>query len=250
MPYVLIPPRVRPISLPIIPTSTQPDSLPTHTTDSQNLTVRSTHITPYQSHPAVLSIPSKFNENAGSSTLWTVKYRPRTGFEVLGNEDTIVKLRKWLSTFELRRPRLAQHRADPSGNWSSEQSDEILHSTRPGRIALLKGPPGVGKTVSVYALADELGWEVFEWYPGRAIRGTNTIRTIMKGIGANQSLTSNARASGPRGSLILFDEVDILFTGEGLFWASIKKWIEECKRPVIMTCNGNCDYGCMSRHNS
>lgn len=39
-------------------------------------------------------------------------------------------------------------------------------------------------------------------------------------------------------SLILLEEVDILYKDDVNFWPTVVDIIRDCKRPVIMTCNG------------
>jgi len=42
----------------------------------------------------------------------------------------------------------------------------------------------------------------------------------------------------PRQSLVLLEEVDILFKDDTNFWPTIVNFLKDCKRPVIFTCNG------------
>ncbi|KAA1466373.1 hypothetical protein DENSPDRAFT_876464 [Dentipellis sp. KUC8613] len=199
---------------------------------------------------------------------------------------------------------------------------------------LLSGPPGCGKTAAVYACADELGWEVFEVYPGIGKRGSTSLDGLIGDVGRNhlvqrprtraednaspgstavppqplpsaiasffqggerseavssrrrlhrqgtqdepldvdedaapanivphsQASSDIADSTAPssqavirdeeaavkelqadttfRQSIILFEEVDILFREDAGFWPAVVKFIKECKRPVVMTCNG------------
>ena len=207
---------------------------------------------------------------------------------------------------------------------------------------LLTGPSGSGKTAAVYACAEELGWEVFEVYPGIGKRngasllslvgdvGKNHIvnhgsrpsartrekqnndaevlgqtsaeaqkggrktappvfasffnplpnlpkvpanssaselpeserilinveerePTCVTELGCNNSLSfrspgathpltpsekQETRNSGPRQSIILLEEVDILYGEDVNFWAAVVNLIKESRRPVVMTCNG------------
>lgn len=143
---------------------------------------------------------------------------------------------------------------------------------------LLTGPPGCGKTAAVYACAEELGWEVFEIYPGIGKRNGNSIEQLVGEMGKNHLV----RRAQPRGyedmgqngkqkyssqcqdddnpelipsttgdpsvnqSIVLLEEVDILFKEDTSFWPAVVNFIKQCKRPVVCTCNGNhsiyCDF--------
>jgi len=67
---------------------------------------------------------------------WTVKHKPQTLPEVVGNEEAIRKLTSWINSWTKGIPKK--------------------------RAAFLHGPPGVGKTVAVEALAHDLKMELVE----------------------------------------------------------------------------------------
>uniref|UniRef100_A0A8C8GND8 AAA+ ATPase domain-containing protein n=1 Tax=Oncorhynchus tshawytscha TaxID=74940 RepID=A0A8C8GND8_ONCTS len=104
--------------------------------------------------------------------LWTEKYHPQHSSEVIGNSVSVKKLHSWLKKWKRRadceerrkeRDRKLEENANNSwdcGDFQGEarvDGEEDLCSTM-----LITGPPGVGKTASVYACAQELGFKVFE----------------------------------------------------------------------------------------
>ncbi|TCD66983.1 hypothetical protein EIP91_000663 [Steccherinum ochraceum] len=145
---------------------------------------------------------------------------------------------------------------------------------------LLTGPSGCGKTAAVYACAEELGWDVFEVYPGIGERGGPELNKLIGDIGKNHIVHSALQRSpisrsyfsrsgrkaviridsdddddgttpielssdvdSPvaelviKQSLILIEEVDILYGSDTGFWPAVINIIKDSRRPIVMTCN-------------
>ncbi|OKL58082.1 hypothetical protein UA08_06620 [Talaromyces atroroseus] len=161
---------------------------------------------------------------------------------------------------------------------------------RTTNAVLISGPSGCGKSASVYAVAKELDFEVFEinsgtrrsakdilervgdmtqnhlvQLEGKEDGSGNDIRPVdtgaldgrqnkvnmffkttaqkkskcaQKKAGENTSQDSSNLSFRPhKQSLILLEEVDVLFDEDRQFWIGVLALIEQSKRPVIMTCN-------------
>ncbi|KAH6670343.1 hypothetical protein F5X68DRAFT_175794 [Plectosphaerella plurivora] len=157
-------------------------------------------------------------------------------------------------------------------------------------ISLLSGPHGSGKTATVYAIAKELGFEVFEINASTRRSGKDVTEKVGdmtrnhlvrhndgsgKGVtgeggkakepkkgsvmsffkpkktgpvetpkpaaptsnGADPKPTSTPKPRSQKQSLILLEEVDLLYEEDKQFWATVTSLIVQSKRPFIMTCN-------------
>ncbi|QPC77222.1 hypothetical protein HYE68_007974 [Fusarium pseudograminearum] len=155
---------------------------------------------------------------------------------------------------------------------------------------VISGPHGSGKTATVYAIAKELGFEIFEIHPGSRRSGKDILEKVgdmtrnhlvqqhqaQNAPGATEedevardlkagkqgtmtsffqkkttsrpppkkSLeekpTETTKASSTKSqkqSLILLEEVDILYEEDKQFWATLTGMMAQSKRPFIMTCN-------------
>ncbi|WXC57213.1 hypothetical protein SNK03_003134 [Fusarium graminearum] len=155
---------------------------------------------------------------------------------------------------------------------------------------VISGPHGSGKTATVYAIAKELGFEIFEIHPGSRRSGKDILEKVgdmtrnhlvqqhqaQNASGATEEdavardlkagkqgtmtsffqkkitsrpppkkpleekPTETTKASSTKSqkqSLILLEEVDILYEEDKQFWATLTGMMAQSKRPFIMTCN-------------
>ncbi|GFN78551.1 ATPase family aaa domain-containing protein 5, partial [Plakobranchus ocellatus] len=105
--------------------------------------------------------------------LWSDLHQPQNSEEVVGNLATLEQLKDWLGEWkkvvQKDLKKACKKSSQPikskgKGYWSddsdftdSEEEENSLCNTM-----LIIGPHGVGKTASVYALAEEMGYKVFE----------------------------------------------------------------------------------------
>ncbi|KAL9040637.1 MAG: hypothetical protein Q9214_004406, partial [Letrouitia sp. 1 TL-2023] len=188
------------------------------------------------------------------------------------------------------------------GGQTVVQTSLAPDSTNRGNISanavIISGPHGSGKSATVYAVAQELGFEVFEINSGSRRSGKDVLDrvgdmtrnhlvyparpdvevgldktedleclddSLKQDIESGRQGTMNAffgpkpferkrsksKSKGLRNqdrkekpkqqqsqkqSVILLEEVDVLFEEDKQFWATILELVQHSKRPIIMTC--------------
>ncbi|MEM4678626.1 MAG: replication factor C large subunit, partial [Acidilobaceae archaeon] len=140
-----------------------------------------------------------------SSLPWVIKHRPKRINEVVNQEEAKKTLISWIE------------------EWLSGRPPKQ-------KAALLYGPPGIGKTSLIEAIADEFDLQVLELNASDYRRKSDIERTV--GIAASKkSLTK-------RGLIILMDEVDGINpkADEGGLETLIEI-IKRTRNPIVMTAN-------------
>jgi len=118
---------------------------------------------------------------------WTEKYRPRILDEVIGNERAVIELRKWAKSWDSGKPKK--------------------------RALILSGKPGIGKTSSAIALANDYKWALIELNASDA-RNATKIKKVATYGAVNETFDDYGRfissKTGGR-KLIVLDEADNLY---------------------------------------
>lgn len=135
---------------------------------------------------------------------WTLKYKPKSLSEVIGNEEAKSKILEWINSWRRGIPEK--------------------------KALFIYGPPGVGKTVTVEVLANDLNMELV-MSDASVYRTGESVKRFAGRASQFSSLFGQSR-------IIVFDEVDGL-TGSadsgGL--AAIIDVIENTRTPIILIAN-------------
>ncbi len=138
--------------------------------------------------------------NKSPSTPWTKKYEPKNSSEIIGQDSAVKAIKEYIANFK-------------SGKT---------------KAIVLYGPPGCGKTSSVYAVARDLDLELIE-VNASDFRNKNMINATIGNASQQMSLFMKQK-------VILVDEIDGL-SGQkdrgGV--AEITRLIEQTKFPMILT---------------
>ena len=135
---------------------------------------------------------------------WTLKYKPKTLSEVIGNDDAKKKILQWIKEWDVKPPKK--------------------------RSLLLYGPPGTGKTVTIEALANDLDMELVQ-------SNASDYRTAE----AVQRFAGRSSQYGTlfgKKRLILFDELDgITGSADRGGLRVITKIVKETGSPIVLIAN-------------
>ena len=133
---------------------------------------------------------------------WTHRYRPKSKAEIIGNSEAIDQLEKWLRSWEKGPPKK--------------------------RAAFIHGPPGIGKTCAVQALAKAHNFDLMEVNASDSRSKTQIDEYIGKASGQTVNIFGQRR-------MILLDEMEGVSSQKdrgGI--AAISDLLKVTMNPVVM----------------
>ncbi|TFH28842.1 MAG: replication factor C large subunit, partial [Promethearchaeota archaeon] len=174
---------------------------------------------------------------------WVEKYRPQSIKDMVGFEEIIKSLTDFLENFFSLRGKIVTLKSQLKSSSTEIEKKKLLlrlksHQSKltNATAAMLIGPPGVGKTTIVYALAQDFNLSVIEMNASD-VRTEDAVNDKLGETVKNTNLLSFTQEK-VKGKLILIDEVDgIHGKNDKGGVAALKKIISVSRFPVIMTCN-------------
>ena len=231
--------------------------------------------------------------------LWTEKYQFKDEKDIVTNKSQIERLKEWLrgwkscltkNVLDGRSTEDSDSDSDFSYESDYSNSDSVVNGRKfYSNAILLSGPHGSGKTSSVYSIAKQLGFKVFEVNSSSPrcksqiiqelegalnshhVSGSNSKKELLKtdnnmdryfkSVESNgksrkrktslrrEAVMSNASnliepadliedknsVNIHKESLILFDEIDIVFREDVGFWSAVNHFIKKSRKPIVLT---------------
>jgi len=145
-------------------------------------------------HKSILTVLTPFDVGAFENQLWTQKYAPRSAAEVLQAGDEAFELKQWLEGQTTAHTRVQKARSkdeekerkkkkrklkqDGLDGFVVDSDDDVQAEPSIPNTILLSGPSGCGKTAAVFAVAKELGFDIFEIGPNSRRSGKDILDKV------------------------------------------------------------------------
>jgi len=183
------------------------------------------------------------SETKKSNIPWVEKYRPQSAKDLIGFEKIINKLKQFLDEFFILQTKYRNLRkelkliTDVSIIKKKKlQLKSFQLKMQRQKAQILIGPPGVGKTTIVYALANDYNMSVIELNASDVRTEDKIQEKLQETVKSTNLLSFTSQKS--KGKIILIDEVDGLHgqSDRGGVKALVNI-IALSKFPLILTCN-------------
>jgi len=166
-------------------------------------------------------------------------FKPTSFDEILIGLEPAKSLQEFLNTWNDKSGKHDNYESDDS---SSRQSMRCLNN-----CVVLSGRNGSGKTSSVYALANDLNYEVIEINAGSRRTGKKILQDLLEATQSHRveknlmddepSLDNFQSDVVDKKTIILIEDAELTFDNDDGFISSIQQLINISKRPVILTTN-------------
>ncbi|KAJ8922997.1 hypothetical protein NQ315_001545, partial [Exocentrus adspersus] len=194
--------------------------------------------------------PDEINPETNQS-MWTDKYKPGCSEDIIGNAESVRSLKKNFSE-EINAKRKRREYCSDS-EFESTDCDSRDSTKLPGNTVVVAGPPGSGKSTAVYAICDELGFNVIELNASSKRTGKRLLQELQEATQSHQvrkkkqamkNFLTSKDSKASKGSkekldrkmcVLLVEDVDVVFEQDDGFVSALNQLVSTSKRPVVVT---------------
>lgn len=175
--------------------------------------------------------------------LWTEKYKAQSTADILGNTSAISELKTWLKTWvDFKKEVSKCKRKDSGSEFESTDCDSRDSMIYPNNTVIISGPVASGKTMAVYALANEFGMNILEINASSKRTGKRLLQELQEATQSHQvrkdSVLNAFRVEKPKKKrqmcLLLIEDVDVVFEQDEGFLSALSQLLGTSKRPVVL----------------
>ncbi|KYQ93631.1 hypothetical protein DLAC_05013 [Tieghemostelium lacteum] len=170
---------------------------------------------------------NKKNSGNSNSSLICKYYSPENNVFV-DNQEIIEYFDKWLGKWKTKQD---NRKLKDSQKKKKKMSKKVKSSSSLVNSLLIIGDIGAGKTSLVYSKTEEYGFTVLESNSSYKRSG----KCVQEMYG--EATQSRNLSTQDKDTLVLFDEIDIIYEEDKGFFSALTQLISNSKIPLVMTCN-------------
>ncbi|KAL1494989.1 hypothetical protein ABEB36_010485 [Hypothenemus hampei] len=192
--------------------------------------------------------------NGEKHEMWTEKYKPLSSKEIIGNHQSVEALKKWLDNWKLYSQDVnSKKKLNSDANFDCIDSESRDSGLGIGTTMVLYGPCGCGKTSAVYAIANELNFNVIELNASIKRTGKKLLQELQEATQSHQvrkkemntffsTISRKAKIANTEENsdarkmcILLIEDIDLIFEQDEGFLTSLSQLTNTSKRPIILT---------------
>ncbi|XP_018563949.2 ATPase family AAA domain-containing protein 5 [Anoplophora glabripennis] len=180
--------------------------------------------------------------------MWTDKYKPSCSEDIIGNMEGVKTLKKWLEYWknfseEINSKKKKRKEYCSDSEFDTTDCDSRDSTKLPDNTIVVGGPCGSGKSTAIYAICNELGFNVIELNASSKRTGKRLLQELQEATQSHQvrkkkhifESKEDKEQTYKKMCVLLIEDVDVVFEQDDGFISALSQLVGSSKRPVILT---------------